>query len=713
MANEKWSQFPTQGSIQPGDILVGLHGGVNVQFTAQQFIVYINPCAVATTAALTATYNNGSSGVGATLTNSGTQAALVIDGVSLSTNQRVLVKNQSSTFQNGIYSVTTVGSGSTNWVLTRAADYNQIAQIHVGDIIPVLLGTVNAHLFFTQTATVTVIGTSPITFSNFTNNASTKTASDNTLPVLASVSGTIASGHFATFSDTTGTISDEGFLPLTDANNLILSSDGTSTAQGAETITEASTFGTIDSSSTMGIVSGSISGAVSSDSSNFAVIACNNASIVSGVNSVVLATNTFSQINNSLNSFIAAASNSNITAEGQDTAIIASDSCTSVAAVMSGFFGTSSGSMSSAGNGVILGGASNSLTNSASGFILGGNSNAVTTGAQQGIINGTSCSIASMANNSIAMGNEVTISGSDTIAWNATGSFTTSQTGAFLLNPSSGFGVGVTTANATIHTSGNNILGTNGQISSGSLQNSSVNIYDNAPYLNFNVKTAGGVNNNMRFSEVQIQNVISTTTYTVLATDLNKILIFTNSSGCTVTLPQQSTTTLAPSFKFNYRNTGIGVVTFTTQGSDTITGPLIANSGANGTIQIITAGTPNVWNNIGGTSTNVKQLFAFEPVIVNGTGAQYFIDANTPEGGTLTAIKGWLSSATGTATLSLNNGATTAIQTLALSTTPATASVTTNNTFPGGTNISYSIGSVATSPANLHVIAVYTVAISS
>ncbi len=71
---------------------------------------------------LTATYNNGTSGVGATLTNSGTQAALVIDGVTVSVNDRVLVYQQTNQVQNGVYVVTNTGSGSTNWVLTRATD---------------------------------------------------------------------------------------------------------------------------------------------------------------------------------------------------------------------------------------------------------------------------------------------------------------------------------------------------------------------------------------------------------------------------------------------------------------------------------------------------------------------------------------------------------------------------------------------------------------
>jgi hypothetical protein len=89
----------------------------------------------ATTAALTATYNNNTTGIGATLTNAGTQAALVLDNVSLIAGDRVLIKNQATTLQNGIYTVTTVGTVSTNWVLTRASDYDQsiAGEVAAGD----------------------------------------------------------------------------------------------------------------------------------------------------------------------------------------------------------------------------------------------------------------------------------------------------------------------------------------------------------------------------------------------------------------------------------------------------------------------------------------------------------------------------------------------------------------------------------------------------
>jgi hypothetical protein len=61
-------------------------------------------------------------GVGATLTNAGAQVALAIDGVTLSVSDRVLVYTQTNAIQNGVYVVTSVGSGATNWVLTRSSD---------------------------------------------------------------------------------------------------------------------------------------------------------------------------------------------------------------------------------------------------------------------------------------------------------------------------------------------------------------------------------------------------------------------------------------------------------------------------------------------------------------------------------------------------------------------------------------------------------------
>jgi hypothetical protein len=123
---------------------------------------------VATTAALTVTYSNGSSGVGATLTNAGTQAAITIDSIVLSAGDRILVKDQASSLQNGIYTVTTVGTASTNWVLTRSIDADQNPEVTPGAFTFVEEGTVNANNGFVCTATGTItIGTSNIPWVQF------------------------------------------------------------------------------------------------------------------------------------------------------------------------------------------------------------------------------------------------------------------------------------------------------------------------------------------------------------------------------------------------------------------------------------------------------------------------------------------------------------------------------------------------------------------
>jgi len=126
-----------------------------------------SPAVAASTTALTVTYVNGVAGVGATLTNAGTQVTLSLDGQSPTVGQRVLIKNQVSTFQNGIYTVTNVGSGATNWVLTRATDYDTPSNINDTGVIPVLSGTVNANTGWLNTTVMITVGTTAITYIQF------------------------------------------------------------------------------------------------------------------------------------------------------------------------------------------------------------------------------------------------------------------------------------------------------------------------------------------------------------------------------------------------------------------------------------------------------------------------------------------------------------------------------------------------------------------
>jgi hypothetical protein len=127
-------------------------------------MVQKSPCVAATTGVnLSATYVNGTAGVGATLTSTVNQI-FTIDGVTPTVGSRILVKDQTTTFQNGIYTLTNAGSATVPWVLTRATDYDSLYQITQGDEIRVATGTLNAVTSWMQTAVVATIGTSAITF---------------------------------------------------------------------------------------------------------------------------------------------------------------------------------------------------------------------------------------------------------------------------------------------------------------------------------------------------------------------------------------------------------------------------------------------------------------------------------------------------------------------------------------------------------------------
>jgi hypothetical protein len=119
---------------------------------------------LATTANLSANYNNS----GGTLTNSGSNAALSLDGVTVVAGNRILVKDQSSGAENGIYVVTTVGDGSTAWVLTRADDANASAEMTGGVFTFVEEGTVGADngYVFTHNGAPT-LGSTALTVSQF------------------------------------------------------------------------------------------------------------------------------------------------------------------------------------------------------------------------------------------------------------------------------------------------------------------------------------------------------------------------------------------------------------------------------------------------------------------------------------------------------------------------------------------------------------------
>lgn len=150
-------------------------------------IINYPACQAASPLPLTATYNNGTSGVGATLTNNGVQTALIIDGYTCVVGDRILIANQTTDFQNGIYTVTNIGSLTTNWVLTRATDYDTPSEIIQYSVTLINFGTTYKGLL------LQLISAGPYTVGVTSLNYALYTAQSLTIPVSLAQGGTSAS----------------------------------------------------------------------------------------------------------------------------------------------------------------------------------------------------------------------------------------------------------------------------------------------------------------------------------------------------------------------------------------------------------------------------------------------------------------------------------------------------------------------------------------
>jgi hypothetical protein len=146
-------------------------------------ITYHAPVLVESPTALIATYNQpggAGNGVGATLTNSGANVALSIDGVSLSNTARVLVYQQSNAVHNGVYTVTNAGAPDAPgpgaaWVLTRATDADTYGvgdpnKLGQGDAFFVTSGNTGAgETYICNTVGTITFGTTNITFAQISS----------------------------------------------------------------------------------------------------------------------------------------------------------------------------------------------------------------------------------------------------------------------------------------------------------------------------------------------------------------------------------------------------------------------------------------------------------------------------------------------------------------------------------------------------------------
>lgn len=194
---------------------------------------------VATTETLDATYDNGTLGVGATLTANSNGAFPLIDGEQLTTvngDRGILVKNQSTPAYNGRYNLTVQGDAETPWVLTRCSFCDTDDEIP-GMYVFIQEGTVNKGKGFvalvTNASTFT-IGTDPIYYTQF-SGAGTYVAgngivlTDNSFAIDGAIVATLNSPTFTGTVDFSGaTVTGIDGLPSQTGNaGKYLTTDGT------------------------------------------------------------------------------------------------------------------------------------------------------------------------------------------------------------------------------------------------------------------------------------------------------------------------------------------------------------------------------------------------------------------------------------------------------------------------------------------------------
>ena len=137
-------------------------------------------------------------------------APTTVDGISISANDSILVRSQTDATQNGLYRVTTLGTGS-NGTWTRRSDFNASNQVSAGALIFVEQGSINGNIFYYLPGglgTVT-IGSTSLNFSNlYTTIGGDINA--NIAALLPTYQGALTANLFTGVAVYAGTIGNTG-----------------------------------------------------------------------------------------------------------------------------------------------------------------------------------------------------------------------------------------------------------------------------------------------------------------------------------------------------------------------------------------------------------------------------------------------------------------------------------------------------------------------
>lgn len=168
---------------------------------------------IATTTALAANTRTGNI---LTATANGIMGA--VDGVTPVVGNRILVKNEATGANNGIYTVTSIGANNAQWILTRAADADTSAKMTNGVMVYVSSGTATINqIWILTTADPIILNTTALAWTQFFSIPSGGT--------IGAISEVNAAGDITTTSTTDVISTNMTITPGAGTYQVIFSSD--------------------------------------------------------------------------------------------------------------------------------------------------------------------------------------------------------------------------------------------------------------------------------------------------------------------------------------------------------------------------------------------------------------------------------------------------------------------------------------------------------